>query len=291
MGESNYFSHQVIMRRIAIILWFCLVLILALFFYIRLFSDDGFKIIFFSVGQGDSALIQFGNGQKMLIDCGPDRAILSKLGKYLPFYDRTIDFLMISHPDNDHYGGCVDVIKRYKVGMVIENGVKKDYDEYWKVWNERSKGQGIATKVISGHERLVVASATLEFFSPDPALNLVEKNKEGNNLSIVFKLTHASTTVLFSGDAEVPLEQALIQKYCVSSTPCPAWHADYLKVGHHGSDSSSGDDWLDAIHPNVAVISVGKNTFGHPSLRILKHLERAGVEVWRTDEKNDIIIQ
>jgi len=278
------------MKRIVWVLLICLAIVIGLFFYVRYFSDTGFKIIFFNVGQGDSALVQFGDGQKMLVDCGPDRKILSKLGQYFPFYDRTIDYLVVSHPDSDHYGGCVDVVKRYKVGMIIENGVIKNGDPYWQVWKQRSAESGINNKVIAGHEVWTVASTTLEFFSPDPVLNLMEKNKEGNNLSIVFKLTHASTTVLFGGDAEIPLEQALTQKYCVSSTPCPVLRADYLKIGHHGSDSSSGEDWLDAIALRVAIISVGKNTFGHPSFRVLRHLDRAGVDIWRTDEKGDIII-
>jgi len=276
------------MRKFIIVIAILLALIIGLFFYVRYFSDTGFKIIFFNVGQGDSALIRFDNGQKMLIDCGPDRKILSKLGQYLPFYDRTIDYLLISHPDGDHYGGCVDVVKRYKIGQIIENGVTKDSDPYWQVW--QSKVSNLRVYKVGGHESWDIASTTLEFFSPDSGLNLVEKNKEGNNLSIVFKLTHASTTVLFTGDAETPLEQALMQKYCVSSTPCPALHADYLKVGHHGSDSSSGEDWLRVIDPRVAIISVGKNTFGHPSFRVLRHLERAGADIWRTDEKNDIIL-
>jgi len=291
------------MRRAVIVLFICLALTFGLFFYIRLFSDNNFKIIFFNVGQGDSALIQFGDGQKMLVDCGPDRKVLTKLGKYLPFYDRTIDYLLISHPDSDHYGGCIDVVKRYNVKNIIENGVVKNSDPFWVIWSEKIKNEKAAIKNIVGHEVINIASTTLEFFSPDGNLNLLEKNKEGNNLSVVFKLVRGNTSVLFVGDAEVPLEQALIQKYClfpdgesgsrlaVGTTPCSNLHAGYLKIGHHGSDSSSGDDWLGAINPNVAIISVGKNTFGHPSLRILKHLERSRIEAWRTDEKDDIIIQ
>ncbi|MFA7654254.1 MAG: MBL fold metallo-hydrolase [Candidatus Magasanikbacteria bacterium] len=279
------------MRRIVSILLVCLALVLGLFFYTRCFSFTGFRIIFFNVGQGDSALIQFDNGQKMLVDCGPDRKVLSKLGKYLPFYDRTIDYLLVTHFDNDHYGGCADVIKRYRIGTIIENGVKKEGDSYWMVWNEKNKEKGIKNKVINGNEVVSIASTTLEFFSPDSGLRMSEKDKDSNNLSIVFKLVHASTTALFMGDAEIPLEQAIIQKYCNNSTSCPAIRVNYLKIGHHGSDSSSGDDFLAAVSPKMAVISVGKNTFGHPSLRILKHLERLEIEAWKTDEKGDIIIK
>jgi len=93
------------------------------------------------------------------------------------------------------------------------------------------------------------------------------------------------------GDAEAPLENAMLDKYCVStSTPmiCPKLRADVLKVGHHGSDSSSGELFLSAVSPRKAVISVGKNRFGHPSFRVLKKLQRSGAEVWRTDEAGNI---
>lgn len=288
------------MKKGAVILLVIVALLSGLILYTKYFQFTGFRVIFFNVGQGDSALIQFGNGQKMLVDCGPDKKILSKLGEYLPFYDRRIDYLLITHFDLDHYGGCLDVVKRYEVGTVIENGVTKEGDGYWREWDKRSKEKGIRSKVVSKHEAWNIASTTLEFFSPDDALGLSDKDKEGNNLSIVFKLTHGSDSYLFTGDAETPLEHAFIQKYCVNHqilnlkssiiNPCPSLHARYLKVGHHGSDSSSGDDFISVVAPQSAIISVGKNTFGHPSLRVLRHLERAEVNIWRTDEKNDIIL-
>jgi competence protein ComEC len=315
------------MKKGVVILLVMMALLLGLILYTKYFQFTGFRVVFFNVGQGDSALIQFDNGQKMLVDCGPDKKILSKLGEYLPFYDRRIDYLLVTHFDLDHYGGCVDVLKRYDVGVIVENGVKKEYDGYWKEWSYKVKSYkslpaGRQVHKVEGHEIWNIASTTLEFFSPDNALGLSDKDKEGNNSSIVFKLTHGSDSYLFTGDAEVPLENALIKKYCPSSYPslqegaqggvaevvtvsqstatpsdsllvrgrCETIHAHYLKIGHHGSDSSSGDDFINAVAPQTAIISVGKNTFGHPSLRVMRHLERAAVEIWRTDEKNDIIL-
>jgi competence protein ComEC len=278
-------------KKSLIVLFVGAVLLLGLFCYYHFFQFTGFRVIFFNIGQGDSALINFSNGQKMLVDCGPDKKILSKLGQYLPFYDRTIDYLLISHPDGDHYGGCVDVLRRYDVKNIIENGLSKENDPYWQVWNENIKNKMSKIKNITRHELWTIAGTSLEFFSPDGALGLAAKEKDSNNSSIVFKLSHESKSFLFMGDAEVSLENALVDKHCTASSTCPALRATYLKVGHHGSDSSSGDDFIRAVAPQIAIISVGKNTFGHPSLRVMRHLERALIEIWRTDQKNDIILR
>jgi len=280
------------MKKVFLILLICLILIGGLFFYLKFLSVQGFSVTFFNVGQGDATLINFGNDVKMLVDCGPDRKILSKLGQTLPFYDRTIDYLVVSHPDLDHYGGCVDVLKRYKVNEVIINGERKDSDQFFQIFDQEIKNQRSKIKIINGDESLKIGGSVLEFLAPDTNLNLSAKNNEGNNLSIVFRLIHGNDKFLFTGDAEIPLEQALVAKYCItSSTSCSRLQSDYLKIGHHGSDSSSGDDFLNTVSPRTAIISVGKNSFGHPSLRVLHHLERAGINTWRTNEKNDIIVK
>ena len=301
-------------RKIIII---ALVLVLAagLYFYVAWQKDKiGFRVVFFNIGQGDAALIQFNDGQRMLVDCGPDRKVLSKLGKYLPFYRRDLDYLLVTHPDLDHYGGCVDVMKRYKVKRIIFNGREKIYDKYWQEWNKVMRLENAELEIINGYSRKNIAGATLTFLSPDAGLNLVAKDDDSNNYSIVFKLENKGLSYLFTGDMEEPLEKALAHKYCssiagvqnieplpqtrtntvgaqyfVPSDVCPAIQSDILKVGHHGSDSSSGEDFLNLVNPKQAIISVGKNKYGHPSLRVLKKLERAGAEILRTDEKGDIL--
>lgn len=271
-------------------LFVILIMILVLFFYIKLSrSNPKFSVTFFNIGQGDAALIKFNNGQKMLVDCGPDRKILAKLGAVLPFYDKTIDFLLISHPDADHYGGCADVLDRYDVKKIITNSTKKETDPYWRYFDQKEKQEGAKIKIMTGPEEWVIGSSTLGFLNPDSSLALSAKDAEGNNASIVFRLINDNEKFLFTGDMEVPLEDALEQKYC-SSTPrdCPALKADILKVGHHGSDSSTGQKLLSATNPRETIVSVGQNTFGHPSFRVLKKLERAKIKVLRTDEIGDI---
>ena len=227
----------------------------------------------------------------MLVDCGPDKKILAKLGAALPFYDRTIDYVLATHPDLDHYGGCVDVLKNYNVKEIIINGHKKSNDPYWQAWDKAIKDEPNAVvKVMSNPEKWTIASSTLDFLSPDASLALGVAPADSNNYSIVFKLQSASTSFLFTGDMEEPLEKALVQKYCSSTSTCQALQADVLKVGHHGSGGSSGAEFLGLVQPKIAVISVGKNNhYGHPSLRVLKKLDRVGAETLRTDELGDII--
>ena len=263
------------------------------YFYYNQHRPHKFQVTFFDIGQGDASLIQFADGKKMLVDCGPDRKILAKLGQTLPFYDRSIDYVLATHPDLDHYGGCVDVLKNYKVKEIIINGHKKENDPYWRAWDQAVKDEPDAiVKIMNSPETWTIASATLQFISPDSSLVLGVAAADSNNYSIVFKLTNDRTSFLFTGDMEEPLEYALVHKYCsVSSTTCSTLQANVLKVGHHGSDSSSGEDFLNLVHPQIATVSVGKNNhYGHPSLRVLKKLERVGAEILRTDRKGDIIL-
>jgi beta-lactamase superfamily II metal-dependent hydrolase len=264
---------------------------LILFWQVAIISDNREKIVFLNIGQGDAALIKFDSGEKMLVDCGLNRKILSKLGKYLSFFDRTIDYLLVTHPDGDHYGGCSDILRRYKIKTIIFGDFKKSNDPYWRAWTKYSQAENAQWKFIDGHEVMMIGNTRLEFFSPDHDLVIKKDATLANNHSIVFKLSNHLGNFLFTGDMEMPLEEALLNKYCPSSAPCLALAADYLKIGHHGSESSSGKDFLQAVLPRYAVISVGPNKYGHPSSRVLHKLERLKAAVWRTDQKDDIIIK
>lgn len=281
MGESDHRRKK--MKKAGLLILIVL-LILGGFFYYQYSEKQRhkFKLVFLNVGQGDAALIQFESTEKILVDCGPDKTILSALGRNLSFFDRTIDTLIVSHPDLDHYGGCVDVLKNYLVKNILVNGNEKN-DSFFGEWK-----MAIANKKVeieNGHRYFSIASSTLEFFSPDESLGVPSKSGE-NNFSIVFKLSHLGNEYLFTGDMEEPLEKILAEKYC-SSPSCPL-QADVLKVGHHGSDTASSELFLNYVKPKTAVISVGKNKFGHPTLRAIRHLERAGARILRTDLLGDV---
>ncbi len=253
-----------------------------------------FHVTFLNIGQGDSALINFADGTTMLVDCGPNKKVLSELGKTLPFYVRTIDYVLATHPDLDHYGGCVDVLKRYDVKHIIINGKSKN-DAYYREWDTVMKAEGVDIVVMHAPQTRTIAKSTLQFLAPDDSLNLDTSKDDSNNYSIVFKLTsNTGRTFLFTGDMEQPLEMALTKKYCYDTipvSPCEALRADTLKVGHHGSDSSSSELFLRMVSPRQAILSVGKNKYGHPSLRTIRHLDRTGADVLRTDVLGDIMIK
>lgn len=274
----------------------CTIIVLGIggFFYVRHVEKwtHTFHVVFLDVGQGDASLINFKNGEQMLVDCGKDRLVLSRLGKELAVWDRTIDYLLVTHPDLDHYGGCIDILRRYEVKHIITNGRAKS-DAYWQEFEKASQSEGAELISITNPTVWNIASTTLEFISPDLNLNLNLKPDDSNNYSIVFRLVHGNTKILFTADAETPLEKAFIERYCAKAgdNPCGALAADILKVGHHGSDSSSLESFIRAVSPKRAIISVGKNSYGHPSLRVLRRFDRTRVEVLRTDKEGAILVK
>lgn len=287
MGEPDS-TRAKIMSYIIVLLIVTLVVLI----YLKFFEQLNYRIIFFDIGQGDSALIRFENNEKMLIDCGPDRSVLNKLGRYLPFYDRTIDYLIVTHFDLDHYGGCDEVLERYKIKNIFINSDNKSGDRYFDKWIVSLKEEKANVKIVTSSFSFDIAGAQIDVLSPDP--NIPSSIISGNNHSIVFRLTYGTTTVFFSADMEESVEKELVDYWCEkpkNNDFCINLKSEYLKVGHHGSDSSSGSNFLSAISPKNAIISVGKNHFGHPSLRVLRRIERVGAEIWRTDELTDIIIR
>ncbi len=283
-------------KRILSVVAILLGLILAILLYLKFTESDEhkFKIIYFNVGQGDSALIKFTNGQRMLVDCGPDKKVLSKLGKYLPFFDRRLDYLLVTHPDSDHYAGCPAVLQRYDVKNIFLNGAQKPGDPFWEAWKKYRALEGANEKIINGQQNLQVGDSEVTFLSPDDSLKMSDVAPgDTNNYSIVFLLKNSLGRFLFTGDMETSLENALLQKYCSqATTPCSELKADYLKVGHHGSNSSSGVNFIKVVAPKYSIVSVGPppNRYGHPSLRVLRKLEREGSIIWRTDQLDDIIV-
>ncbi len=266
-----------------------IVCIFGLWLYINIAPPPQFKAVFLNIGQGDSALIFLENGAKILVDCGPDRTILRKLNEYLRFFDRQIEYLLVTHPDLDHYGGCIDVLRRYEVKNIFINGGQKD-DQIFAAWQYFLEKEGTKIFVIDKPITYILDKARLKFISPDP--DFVDDKTGDNDKSLVFKFFYNTTTIFFTADMEEKIEKELIKKYCVENLEdCPELKSEYLKVGHHGSDSSSSKEFLQAVSPRAAIISSGKNSFGHPSLRVLKRLERENIEIWRTDREGDIIVK
>jgi len=248
-------------------------------------NDSFLNSIFLDVGQGDATFITFPDGQQMLIDCAKDARIIEALGRVMPFYDRDIEYLVVTHPDLDHYGGCIDVLKRFDVEHLVYNGLEKPEDQLWQEFNElidTFKEKQQYTRVDKSY-MWNIASTTVHFLYPNSFVSA--KETESNNSSIVMKFTYGDQDMLMTGDAEEDIEEYLITTYGKQLD------VEMLKAGHHGSNSSSIEEFVSSTRPKVAIVSAGKNNrFGHPTRRVLKRFERASTTVWRTDVHGDILL-
>lgn len=237
------------------------------------------KLIFFDVGQGDASLIITPSGEDILIDGGPNNSVVQKLGEYLPYTDRKIEYIILTHPHADHLDGLLETMNRYEVGEVIMTGVSYGTADYEK-FRQQIEAKKIPLKLIEQSQIINIDGISFDILTPEKSLN--NKTIENlNNSSIVFKFTYVSTTAMFTGDYENE-ELLLIQ----SSTPLKS---DILKAGHHGSTNANNRQFLEAVAPRYAVISVGaKNSYGLPDYRTIFYLKQLNSQVFRTDESGDI---
>jgi len=237
---------------------------------------------FLDIGQGDSILIQAPAGQTILIDGGrPDGGVVRQLFEVLPWYERTIDLMVVTHPDDDHGGGLVEVARRFKIGRILYTGVVSDTASYVALIAE-AQTEHIPLTIIDRPQTIDLGGgATLAIVYPLTSL-AGERPASPNDTSITARLAFGAQSFLFTGDLEAPGEAKLLASgQTIKST--------VLKVGHHGSKYSTSEVFLEAVAPKEAVISVGKdNSYGHPTALILHRLARFGARVWRTDEAGRI---
>lgn len=275
-------KHKKITLRLAG--FFSVLLVLAGVSFFQSFNESkSLEVDFFDVGQGDAILIKTPEHERILVDGGPGNSVLAKLGENLPFYDKDIDLIILTHPHADHLTGLIEVLRRYEVKKVLSTGVLHTTGEYI-AWLEEIKKQSIPMEIAKAGEILSFGDKTkIEILNPTE--DLVGKEADSlNNTSVVFKLTYGENKFLFTGDAETEVEDELLARDA-------DLEVDVLKVAHHGSKNSTSQEFLEKVKPKFAVISVGaKNNFGHPSELTLERLERSGAEIFRTDLDGDIKI-
>ncbi|PIV46993.1 hypothetical protein COS21_02365 [bacterium (Candidatus Gribaldobacteria) CG02_land_8_20_14_3_00_41_15] len=253
-------------------------------FWLFYSAAKNLEVDFLDVGQGDAILIKAPGGQNILIDGGPDKVILKRLAENLAWWDKTIDLMILTHPHDDHVAGLIEVLKRYQVEKILYTGVTHNAPNYL-AWLKLVREKKVQMLIIDKPQIIKLgAESQLEILYPDQSL-LAKAVSDLNQSSIVMMLAYGKNKFLLTGDAGEEVERKLIDSGTNLS-------AEVLKVGHHGSQSSTSEEFLNQVKPNLAVISVGKdNDFGHPSLRTVKRLERAGAEIYRTDEKGTVRIE
>lgn len=254
-------------------------------------STTHLKIVFLDIGQGDATFITFETGEQMLIDCAIDARILEALGRAMPFYDRTIDYLVVTHPDQDHYGGCIDVIDRFDIGTIIYNGYEKEDTIFYHAFMDAVEQSNAEFIVLTEPLRTKIGNTQITYLYPvsdlrtNPNIPGATKNTGSNDSSIVMYIDHGDTEILLTGDGETALEEFLLREYGMELD------IDILKAGHHGSSSSSIEPFVEVTSPSHVIFSAGlNNKYGHPTPRVLKRFERIGSTIWRTDTMGDIVM-
>jgi competence protein ComEC len=244
-------------------------------------KDGLLKIYFLDVGQGDAIFIEAPNGNQVLTDGGPDNAILQKLGETMPFYDKGIDMVISTHSDADHVTGLIEVLERYEVEHIVYSNIVRNSALY-DAWQEAVvKEEAIIVDPVAGKIIDLGNGSILTLTHPAGSLagKVVEKT---NNDSVVLMLKYGETEILLTGDIEAKAERKIILNGAELD-------ADILKIAHHGSKTSTTEEFLYEISPEVAVIQVGaKNRYGHPTQEVLSRLENFGIKYYRTDTDGDI---
>ena len=257
--------------------------ILATLFSIAYFQkNDLLEVTFLNVGQGDSILIETPSGQVILIDGGPDTSVLAELGRALPFYERTIDLMVLTHGDADHVTGQIEVLHRYDVRNVLYTGVVGESAGF-RAWEDSVAHELANILTAIGGTELDFGEVRIGVLYPFE--NLSGKSFEDvNDTSVQLKLVYGSEMFLFTGDASSEVEKQLLHRGVDVS-------ADVLKIGHHGSRASSSSEFIEAVTPDIGVIQAGKdNSFGHPHEEVLERLDAADVEVLRNDQLGRITL-
>ena len=244
-------------------------------------TRHGLKVAFLDVGQGDAIFVEAPNGNQILIDGGPNKSVLRELSKQMPFYDRTIDAVILTHPHLDHYAGLNEVLKKYKVSLEMDPGTKVkgagfgEFENLVKLKNIKN--------LYAKREMKISLDKDLRLDILLPVIN--DKNLSEHDGMLVSRLVYKNNSFLLTGDTgdmEDNLENFLLSFGGNIKS-------DVLKIGHHGSKTSTSEKFLGWVSPGLAVISADKNNkYGHPHKEVTERLSVFEIPTLRTDEKGTI---
>ncbi len=240
------------------------------------------SVTFLDIGQGDAILIETPDGVQVLIDGGPDGTVLRRLTEELPWFDRTLDTIVGTHPDKDHIGGLVDVLQRFKVSQIITTENKGETMVSATFQNSLISEGVPVVMARAGQVYQIGASTTLTIFSPASNPEMLESN----TASIVAKLSYGEIDFMLTGDAPSGIEEYLVKTYGTQL------QSEVLKLGHHGSKTSTSDSFLDTVTPHFAVVSTAKdNTYGHPAPNVMEAVTTRGITLLNTAQSGSITFE
>jgi len=240
--------------------------------------DNQLHLVFCDVGQGDAILISQGSNQ-ILIDGGPGQSVLGCLSNHLPFWDREIEVVVATHPETDHITGLIDVIERYNVKQFVVSSLGKESAVFGE-FRTAVLNEGSDIYFPKEGDRIKINSLELLVFWPqsqEKVLGATTIERGANETSIVLKLSFGSFDALLTGDISTKVEGQLDLE-----------DVEVLKVAHHGSKYSTSEEFLEQAQPELAVISVGKNPFGHPTKEVIERLSNLAIKLLRTDQEGEI---
>ncbi len=251
-------------------------------FYQQKTKRSQVDVYFLDVGQGDATLFYTDSREVVLVDGGPSLSVLYALGQALPFYERTIDLLILTHPDADHINGLVEVVKRYKIKKVLYNGIIDDLAAY-QIWQEQIRASG--AEIIIGQAGQNFNYGNLDITVLYPLENLLGRTfNDTNESSLAIKFSYHDIDFLLTGDLPQAQELKLVEVY-------DNLKVEVMKAGHHGSRTSTHQEFLSRVQPQFVIISAGKdNSYGHPHFIVLQRLIKNKARVLRTDELGTIKI-
>jgi len=247
-------------------------------------KSQNLTVNFLDVGQGDSIFIETPQHHQILIDGGANSSALQKMSSFMPFFDRTIDLVILTHPEKDHMQGLIDILQRYKADYILWTGVKKQDPEYYAWMDILTKQKNMGAKIIIAEygQRITAGNVFIDTLHPFESLENKELKETSNDAGVVARLIFGKNSFLFTGDMSGNLEKEFVREDINVDS-------NVLKVAHHGSKYSTSEEFLQNVNPEIAVISVGaENSYGHPTPETLQRLEKFGIKIFRTDKDGTV---
>lgn len=243
------------------------------------------RIVFCDVGQGDGMLIISPSGSQILVDGGPGKKILNCLGEKMPFWDRKIEAIVLTHAQKDHMEGLIAVLERYEVKTIVTSGISND-SQLFGEWQMRVMAENARIYQPLSGDKIILANHeggeaagkqadVIEVLWPTAQQLEIWKNDapyDLNDTSIVVRVESGQFCAYLTGDIPKEILVGLVNKAC-----------QILKVSHHGSKTGTNQEILDKVKPEIAVVQVGKNSYGHPHKEVTELIESGGVKLFRND--------